>query len=185
VAAFGNPVYAQQQVATNYQYAVKTLCTLLTDVGFGDALAPGRYRTVINLHNPTERKITITRKFTLASQPGESAGSFSITPYKSLTLEPDQAVAYNCFDIANFYCPIRGVCVDFTALDGFLVVNSPVELDVVAVYTAHPKDSEVSTMDTETVAGRRMSKTILIKPDQPLLQPEKRIQMQPFKAVQP
>jgi hypothetical protein len=38
-------------------------------------------------------------------------------------------VAYNCFDISSFYCPIRGVCVHFTAIDGFLVVNSPVELE--------------------------------------------------------
>jgi hypothetical protein len=185
VAASCSLAYAQQRVATTFQYSAKTLCTLATDVGFGDAFAPGRYRTVINIHNPGERKIEIARKFALAIQPGEAPGSFSITPYKSLTLEPDQAVAYNCFDISNFYCPIRGVCVDFTAIDGFLVVNSPVELDVVAVYTAHPKGGEVSTLDTETVAGRRMPKTIVIKPDEPLVQPEKRIQMQPFKAVKP
>src|SRR5262249_8634358 len=34
----------------------------------------GRYRTVINLHNPTERKIGIARKFALAIQPGEASG---------------------------------------------------------------------------------------------------------------
>jgi hypothetical protein len=44
--------------------------------------------------------------------------------------------------------------VHFTAIDGFLVVNSPVELDVVAVYTAHPKGGEVSTLHTQAVAGR-------------------------------
>jgi hypothetical protein len=75
--------------------------------------------------------------------------------------------------------------VDFTAIDGFLVVNSPVELDVVAVYTAHPKGGEVSTLDTETIAGRRMPKTIVIKPDEPLAQPGRRIQMEPFKPVKP
>ena len=185
VAAPCSPGYAQQQVATRFQYAVKTLCTLGGDVGFGDAFAPGRYRTVINIHNPTDRKIEIARKFALAIQPGEATGPFSITPYKSLTLEPDQAVAYNCFDISNFYCPIDGVCVDFTAIDGFLVVNSPVELDVVAVYTAHPKGGEVSTMDTETVAGRRMPKTIVIKRDESRAQPGRRIQMEPFKPVKP
>jgi len=184
-AALCSPGYAQQQVATRFQYAVKTLCTLGGDVGFGDAFAPGRYRTVINIHNPTDRKIEIARKFALAIQPGEATGSFSITPYKSLTLEPDQAVAYNCFDISNFYCPIDGVCVDFTAIDGFLVVNSPVELDVVAVYTAHPKGGEVSTMDTETVAGRRMPKTIVIKRDESRAQPGRRIQMEPFRPVKP
>ena len=59
VAAPCSPGYAQQQVATRFQYAVKTLCTLGGDVGFGDAFAPGRYRTVINIHNPTERKIAM------------------------------------------------------------------------------------------------------------------------------
>jgi hypothetical protein len=180
-----SPGHAQQQIATRFQYSAKALCTLAGDVGFGDAFAPGRYRTVINIHNPTERKIEIARKFALAIQPGEAAGSFSITPYKPLTLEPDQAVAYNCFDLASFYCPIRGVCVHFTAIDGFLVVNSPVELDVVAVYTAHPKGSEVSTLDTETFAARRLPKTIVIRPDEPLAQPEKRIEMEPFKPVKP
>jgi hypothetical protein len=65
------------------------------------------------------------------------------------------------------------------------VVNSPVELDVVAVYTAHPKGGEVSTLDTQAVAGRRMPKTIVIRPEAPLAQPEKRIEMEPFKAVKP
>jgi len=69
-AALCSPGYAQQQVATRFQYAVKTLCTLGGDVGFGDAFAPGRYRTVINIHNPTDRKIEIARKFALAIQPG-------------------------------------------------------------------------------------------------------------------
>jgi hypothetical protein len=185
VSTLGRPAHADEKIATTYQYAAKAFCTLMGEIGFGDAFAPGRYRTVVNIHNPTEKKIQITRKFALAGQPGEPAGSFSATPYKSLTLGPDQAVAYNCFDIANFFCPINGVCVDFTAIDGFLVLNSPVELDVVAVYTAHPKAGEVSALDTEAVAGRRMPKTIVVKPDQPKLQPEKRIQVEPFKPVNP
>ena len=101
-----SPAYAQQRVATTYQYSAKTLCTLAPDIGFGDAFAPGGYRTVINIHNPSDRKIEIARKFALAIQPGEASGPFTVTPYKSLSLEPDQAVAYNCFDISNFYCPI-------------------------------------------------------------------------------
>src|SRR2546430_16993128 len=107
------PGYAQQQVATRFQYAAKTLCTLAGDVGFGDAFAPGRNRTVINIHNPTERKIEIARKFALAIQPGEAAGEFSITPYKSLTLQPAQAGAFNCFDISSSYCPFAAVSVPF------------------------------------------------------------------------
>jgi hypothetical protein len=150
-----------------------------------DAVEDPAAARAINIHNPTDHKIEIARKFALAIGPSEAVGSFSITPYKSLTLEPDQAVAYNCFDIANFFCPIHGVCVDFTAIDGFLVVNSPVELDVVAVYTANAKDGEVSTLDADAIVGRRLPKTIVITPDQPAQQPEKRIQVEPFKAVKP
>jgi hypothetical protein len=184
LAASCHPAHAQR-ISTAYQYSAKAICTLLGEIGFGDAFAPGRYRTVINIHNPTEKKIEIARKFALAGAPGDPAGPFSMTPYKALTLEGDQAVAYNCFDIANFFCPINGVCVDFTAIDGFLVINSPVELDVVAVYTAHPKGGEVSTLDTETIAGRNIRKTIVIRPDQPKQQPEKRIQGEPFKVIRP
>jgi hypothetical protein len=75
--------------------------------------------------------------------------------------------------------------VDFIAIDGFLVVNGPVELDVVAVYTAHAQGGEVSTLDTQTIAGRRMPKTIVIRPEERQVQPEKRIQMEPFKPVKP
>jgi len=174
---------ASAQLKTSYQYAVKTLCTLIGD--FGDAMAPGRYRTLINIHNPTEKKIEIARKFALAGQPGDPAGDISITPYKSVTLEADQAIAFNCFEIANFYCPIHGLCVDFTAIDGFLVINSPTELDVVAVYSGSPKGGEVSTLDTETIAARKMAKVITIKKDEGKPAQEKRIQVEPFKTPKP
>lgn len=53
------------------------------------------------------------------------------------------------------------------------------------VYTAHPKGGEVSTLDTETVAARKIPKTIVIRPDPPRQQSEKRIQTEPFKPIQP
>jgi hypothetical protein len=169
----GVPTAANAQLKTSYQYAVKTLCTLIGE--FGDAMAPGRYRTLINIHNPTEKKIEVARKFALAGQPGDPAGDISITPYKSFVLAPDQAVAFNCFDIANF----------FTAIDGFLVLNSAAELDVVAVYSGAPKSGEVSTLDTETIAARKLSKVITIKKDEAKPPQEKRIQAEPFKTPKP
>lgn len=181
--AASSPAHAQ--LKTSYQYAVKTLCTMLGEIGFGDALSPGRYRTVINIHNPTEKSFEIARKFALAGGPTDPFGPFSVTPYKSLKLGPDQAIAFNCFDIANFYCPINNVCVDFTAIDGFLVINSPAELDVVAAYTGNPKGGEVSTLHTETVAARKIAKVIKIEPDRPGGQQPRRIQAEPFKEVKP
>jgi hypothetical protein len=180
---FGAPTAANAQLKTSYQYAVKALCTLMGDIGFGDAMAPGRYRTVINIHNPTEKKIEVARKFALAGQPGDPGGGISVTPYKSFGLGPDQAVAINCFDIANFFCPINGICVDFTAIDGFLVINSASELDVVAVYSGNPKSGEVSALEVETIAARKLAKSITIKADEP--KSDKRIQVEPFKPIKP
>src|SRR5712671_4790903 len=172
LAAMGGPANAQR-LSTKFQYAVKTICTMLGE--FGDGMAPGRYRTLINIHNPTEKKVEVARKFAVAGKPGDPSGSLSITPHKAFTLGPDQVVAYTCGDIAGFYCPINNVCIDFAAIDGFLVLNSAVELDVVAVYSGNPKGGEVSTLDTETVAARKIAKVIKIEPDKPKLQPEKRI----------
>ncbi len=180
---FAAPTTADAQFKASYQYAVKTLCTLMGDVGFGDAMAAGRYRTLVNIHNPTEKKVEVARKFALAGQPGEPAGGISITPYKSFVLGPDQAVALNCFDIANFFCPINGICVDFTAIDGFLVLNSTAELDVVAVYSGNPKSGEVSALEVETIAARKLAKSLTIKPDEP--KSDKRIQGEPFKPIKP
>ncbi len=184
VAAPANPAHAQ--LKTSFQYSVKTLCTL-REPGFGEALAPGRYRTVINIHNPTEKTFPVARKFAIAGQPGGPLGQFSVTPYKSFTIGPDQAVAYNCFDIASFFCPIHNACIDFIAFDGFLVINSQEELDVVAVYTGSPKGGgDVSTLDTETVAARKIAKVIKIERDQPNPPPPppRRIPADPFMAPQ-
>jgi hypothetical protein len=176
-----NPAHAQ--LKTSYQYAVKTLCTLMGE--FGDAMVPGRYRTLINIHNPTEKKVEVARKFAISGSPGEPADAITITPYKSFVLAPDQAAAFNCFDIANLFCPIHGLCVDFIAIDGFLVLNSASELDVVAVYSGGPKAGEVSTLDTEIIPPRKLAKTIKIEKDEPKPQPGKRIQLEPFKAIKP
>ncbi len=40
--------------------------------------------------------------------------------------------------------------------EGFVVILTPVEMDVVAVYTAGPFEGAVSTMDVERVPSRRL-----------------------------
>jgi hypothetical protein len=54
------------------------------------------------------------------------------------------------------------MCIDFGALDGFVVINSPIELDVVAVYTARQATGEAHTLDVERVPGLRMAKDIKV-----------------------
>jgi len=129
------PVKPSKIVKTEYQYAAKVACSLLQPHQDG-SLARGTYRTAVNIHNPTNKEITIAAKVALATEFGSEAGPFAVTPFKEAILQPDGAVGVNCFDIAGYFCPIDGVCVDFAFLEGFLVVKSPVELDVVGVYTA-------------------------------------------------
>jgi hypothetical protein len=149
-----------EPVRTDFQYAVKVTCSLLGTFGEG-FLANGTYRTVVNVHNPTTKRVTVGRKVVIAGPENEPASQFSISPFRKVTVEPDGAFQLDCFAISNTFCPIDGVCVDFTAIDGFVVIASPVELDVVGVYTvARRSDSEVATHHVELVPGRRLRQTI-------------------------
>lgn len=167
-------------IKTEFQYAVKAICSLLGTFGDG-FLANGVYRTVINVHNPRDKTIRFARKVALAGEIGTEPSEFSVTAYKAATLGPDGAVAIDCGDIANFYCPTpQGFCVDFTAIDGFVVINSPVELDVVAVYTARGAQTEVQSVEVESIPPRRLSKTIKTVSTAPPI--KERIQRQPYRG---
>lgn len=169
-----NPVGAQAEmetmkheaINTEYQYAAKVACSLLLPHQDG-TLAKGIYRTIVNIHNPANKKITVAAKVALSTQMGSEPGPFNVTPFKGITLQPDGAVGVNCFDIASYFCPIDGVCVDFAFLEGFLVVKSPVPLDVVGVYTARPAEGEVQSIDVETVQSRKIHDTVKLGSTEP------------------
>jgi hypothetical protein len=160
---------AAEPLRTDFQYAVKVACSLLGT--FGDSfLANGTYRTVVNVHNPTTRRVTLGRKVVIAGAENEPASQFSISPFRKVTLEADGAFQLDCLAIANTFCPIDGVCVDFSAIDGFVVIASPVALDVVGVYTvARRGDNEVASLDVEPAPERRIRQTIdvMTPPAQP------------------
>jgi hypothetical protein len=108
-----------------FQYAAKFVC----GKSDGEALAPGVYFTAINVHNPTARDVTFRKKFALPGREPEKSGN---TPKKpvSADLRPDAALEIDCPDIREH------TGVDEVFLKGFVVLESDVELDVVAVYTA-------------------------------------------------
>jgi hypothetical protein len=155
--------YKPMEIKTEYQYAAKIVCSLLLPQQDG-TLARGTYRTIVNIHNPTEKPITIAAKVALATEFGADPGPFAITPFHKAELQPDGATELNCFNFAGFFCPINGVCVDFAFLEGFAVIKSPVPLDVVGVYTARHTDDEVETMDVETIQPRPLRETVAIGP---------------------
>ena len=72
-------------IKTEYQYAAKVACSLLLPHQDG-TLARGTYRTTVNIHNPTNKQITIAATVALATQFGSEPGPFDVTPFKEAVL---------------------------------------------------------------------------------------------------
>jgi hypothetical protein len=141
---------AQFAEQTVFQYATKVVC----GKSDGKVLAPGVYFTAINVHNPTYTTIGLRVKIAVAL-PGLQPGP--VSEFHEAKLGPDEALEIDCPDIFNpeifrFREPTqRGF------LKGFAVIESDVELDVVAVYTAQGRERLVETLHTERVPSRRVS----------------------------
>jgi hypothetical protein len=105
-----------QAIKTKFQYAVKVVCSLLGTFNDG-VLVNGVYRTAVNVHNPTNQRIIFAKKVAVADR--EEATSRLVSPFKLATLGPDEALEIDCGDMAGFFCPVGGICIDFAALKGF------------------------------------------------------------------
>lgn len=145
-----------------YQYAVKFVCGKSS----GHVVARGKYFTAINIHNPTSNEIQYRKKIAIAL-PGEKTGPLS--EYSIAVIGPDEALEIDCPDI---YKHSRTTPCCF--LKGFVIIESLVELDIVAVYTAAQKKNRVETLHMERV--RPLIKRI----GQPDLVPEA-----PFPPLEP
>ncbi len=123
-----------------YQYAVKVVAGIATVDNF--QVAPGRYYTAINVHNPaTCKTVSFRWKFAAANPLGQPMGA--ISSFNTVTLRPDQAVELDRSKTSF--------------LKGWVVIESPCELDVVAVYTGGPaRGTQVSFFATERVTGRQI-----------------------------
>lgn len=132
---------AQLETKTS-QYAVKVVC----GKSKGVVVAPGEYFTAINVHNPNERAIDFKWKFA-AAQPGERRGP--VSKFSNVRLGPDEAFEIDCPDIFHKMETKEGF------LKGFAVIESALELDVVAVYTAAGATGRVETMEIERVKPSR------------------------------
>ena len=123
-------------------YAAKFVC------GKSDerTVAPGQYFTAINVHNPspTTRAIYIKR-FAIAL-PEERPGR--ISEFVRGILGPDEAMGIDCENIYKHTGTSRG-----SFLEGYALLYSPSELDVVSIYTGG--HSEVETLHTERVPVRK------------------------------
>lgn len=140
-------------IQTKHQYTVKAICSLLGTFGDG-ALAQGTYRTLINVANPSDQPVKFAVKPIIAGTLGGPLDGIGGVVPKKDELPPHGAVSIACGTIAGFFCPTAdGICFDFSAIEGFVKIQSTDKLEVVAVYTARPSNGEVSTIDVETVEG--------------------------------
>lgn len=141
-----------QQTNTEFQYAAKFVC------GRNDSpiAASGQYFTIVNVHNPSPLRTVEFRKKFARALPGEEAGR--ITPFFQAALRPDEAMGIDCPDIYQHTNIPHG-----TFIEGYVVLHTPMELDVVSVYTAGTPNVEtpagtpnVETLHTERVPPRRV-----------------------------
>ena len=109
-------------------------------------MAPGLYFTAVNVHNPTYTTIRFLLKIAVAL-PGLKPGP--VSKFYDAKLGPDEALEIDSPDIFK----LAEAKADF--LKGFVVIESEVELDVVAVYTAAGSEGQVETLHTERVPPRR------------------------------
>jgi hypothetical protein len=136
-----------------YIYSIKVVC--VPTFGNPDGVVVGGvYRTAVNVHNPTWQVAKITKWVTLAPPEGvESKISKQVTE----TMQPFQAFDLACRQMATEF-ELQGQAVP--GGEGFLVIESDVELDVAAVYTSERiQNSAVgagvgTTLDVEYVRPR-------------------------------
>ena len=143
------------------RYPVKFVCG---DPGGGGQAIPdvrlpltqGRYHTAVNVHNPSlDRAVVFVKKVAVASaSPYEGAQRpGKITPFVKAELHANEAFEIDCPEIAS----VTGLPIGMgNYIKGFVVIMSPHELDVVAVYTARPQgeDNQISTLHVLPVPGR-------------------------------
>ena len=133
---------AQGSQITLFMYAAKFIC------GKDDAriLSPGQYFTAVNVHNASPVKpATYIKRFAIAL-PSERPGP--ISPFARGVLKPDEAMTIECENIIKHTGQTPS-----PLLEGFALLYSLQELDVVPVYTAG--HSEVEALHSERVPARR------------------------------
>ena len=130
------------------EFAVKLIC----NVPDRPALAPGRYFTAINVHNPAPQAVKLQFKIA-QTLPGVTPGA--VSQFFPAVLRADQALEIDCTDVAR-HLDLGGKFVK-----GFVVIQnlSGSDLDVVGVYTvAQATDGRVVALEIERVPVRRTYK---------------------------
>lgn len=135
---FAGPAAAQSFA---FEYAVKVVCGRANQ----QFLVAGTYATTVNVHNPSRE----TTRFQVKVAVAAPMRGDSISGFQTLGLRPDGALAITCRDILGM--------VGRPFVDGFVVIQTQIDMDVTAVYSAAgTATGSVATMDIERQTPRRM-----------------------------
>lgn len=120
--------------AFEFQYAVKIVCGEIEECGPGvphPPVAPGLYFTAINIHNPSKCRVAQFRWKVVAAAPLDQDPPVAQPVYqRPRVLRPDLALEIDCEQVMALLPPPKPKFVK-----GYVVIESDIELDVVAVYS--------------------------------------------------
>jgi len=123
------------------QYAVNVVCGRST----GTPLARGAYFTGVQVYNPAHEPCLLRIAFAHA---GDGLRGGHVSPFETAELGPGEALAFDCPEIREAAGVRDGL------LRGFVVIESAMELDVVAVHTVANTDGDATAARMERVSGR-------------------------------
>ncbi len=140
---------------TTYIYSAKIVCGTVTPLRPGSIptlqdtapVVPGLYRSAINIHNFWEKDTAFLQKVAIALPQDQERGP--VTKLIGQKLGPNQAVEVDCYNIVAILQGTSSAKAEF--LKGFLVIESPVELEVTAVYTADDLQLNGIAIDVEQI----------------------------------
>ncbi|HZY40657.1 MAG TPA: hypothetical protein VFF59_01515 [Anaerolineae bacterium] len=153
-----------------WSYAAKFVCGWQQPTAAGVnpqgefIVKPGNYATDINIHNPNYKQVPLRKKFIIMVQNGQAVanepGQAEPRNVVTMTLGADYATMDDCNNLWKYSFPTAPPG-PMPLTIGYLVILSPVELDVDAVYTAGAPGAftvapSSTSIDVERVTGKRV-----------------------------
>ena len=145
VSVIAGHAAAQQSPAMGYVYPIKFLCGPSSE-GFQEGIVAGLALTAINVLNPTSEAVSFDKRVSRAL-PYQVEGAHSEVVQG--VLGPLAAMEVECNEIRQML-PSQ-MTTEFRT--GYLLLRSQRELVVTAVYSARPRNGEISTLEVQRVAA--------------------------------
>lgn len=142
----GQGYIAVHKAPVVFEYAAKIICGLQQDPQ-NMRLARGFYATAVNIHNPNDQTIQFFKKLALTFPPEEQRPG-QVIPIAEDELGSDEALEVDCMDIQQELFP-NGFPAPY--IKGFVVIQSPQSLDVVAVHTTASLDRQGQVADHSSI----------------------------------